>query len=234
MASLISCTIKNAPGFTLLSNVSVRKTGSSRSTDGGVVARTLEAIGGPPFVVVDFTAREQTAAILTEAHSVPCGIVIGTSGLDEQDRRLLTSLSRDHAIVVDANFSAGFLPMKRFVADLAVSTGEKWNLGVTDMHFVEKRDAPSATAIRLARTWTMSRGNDPGSMVTMCSLRMGDSVSEHIVLSAGPGERLEIRHQVLNRTAFLPGILSAITFVHSATPGMYSLEAVLSETGKGS
>ncbi|MEK8173936.1 dihydrodipicolinate reductase C-terminal domain-containing protein [Streptomyces sp. M19] len=61
----------------------------------------------------------------------------------------------------------------------------------------------------------------------VAAFRLGDAVSEHRLLAAGPGEHVEVVHRVADRTAFLPGILRAVRFAATAPPGHYHLEDVL-------
>ncbi len=223
MSRIIANSVEATHGMTLRCRLSRRASGPIPNE--AAIVDSLSSVPDPPFVVVDFTAREQTAAVLSDAADVPCGLVIGTSGLDERDRQMMAEVAQRRAIVAAPNFSIGLLAVSRFVTELAEQTTEGWSLGVLDVHYAGKRDRPSATAQFLAERWQQRRHG--GEAVDVCSYRMGNGVSEHTLLSAGPGERLEVTHQVLDRRAFLPAVLSAIRFVDQAAPGLYSLEDVL-------
>jgi 4-hydroxy-tetrahydrodipicolinate reductase len=58
-------------------------------------------------------------------------------------------------------------------------------------------------------------------------VRAGDIVGDHTVLFAGPGERLEIKHQAHSRTAFASGAVRAARWVVGREPGIYSMTDVL-------
>lgn len=224
MSRLIASSVEATPGMTLSCTFSVHVSGGRPGTSDAIVD-SLGSIPDPPFVVVDFTAREQTSVLLRDAEKVPCGLVIGTSGLNAADRQKMAEVAQERAIVAAENFSIGMLLVGRLVTQLAEQAAESWSLGVLDVHFAGKRDRPSATAMLLADRWRSQRQSDETAEI--CSYRMGDGVSEHKLLSAGPGERLEVTHQVLDRKAFLPGVLAAIRFVDQAVPGLYSLEDVM-------
>jgi 4-hydroxy-tetrahydrodipicolinate reductase len=223
MANLIAGSVREEQGLALTCRLSPRPAPAGAADP---VLHRLRDVPGPPPVIVDFTARELTCALLTEALSVPCGLVIGTSGLTGDDRRLLHAVGRLRAVVQAANFSAGLVSVSRFVAELAGRMGEGWAAGVVDVHFAGKRDRPSATAALLAERWTGQR--PPGdSSPDVAAFRIGDGVSEHRVLAAGPGEQIEVTHRVLDRRAFVPAVLRAVRFADRADPGVYSLEDVL-------
>jgi 4-hydroxy-tetrahydrodipicolinate reductase len=56
------------------------------------------------------------------------------------------------------------------------------------------------------------------------ALRGGSWIGDHAVVIAGPGEWLELRHVAEDRAAFAHGVLAAIRFVTTATPGLYTLD----------
>jgi 4-hydroxy-tetrahydrodipicolinate reductase len=224
MSTLIAGLVAETPGMTLRARLSAHGSQPSRGSAVEIV-ESLRCLEDPPSVVVDFTAREQTAAVLADAALVPCGLVIGTSGLTSRDRRLMAEVASRRAVVTAANFSLGVSLLGRFVSELARRPDDGWSAGVLDVHFAGKQDRPSATATFLAEKWR--QGRDGEVTAEVCSFRMGDGVSEHVLLSSRPGERLDVRHQVLDRKAFLPGVLAAIRFAERAAPGLYSLEDVL-------
>jgi 4-hydroxy-tetrahydrodipicolinate reductase len=61
----------------------------------------------------------------------------------------------------------------------------------------------------------------------MQSLRAGDSVGEHTVYLAGPGERLELSHRALSRDNFAAGAVRAAAWVIGRPPGLYGMRDVL-------
>jgi 4-hydroxy-tetrahydrodipicolinate reductase len=176
-------------------------------------------------VVVDFTHPLATRGLLIEALEVPCALVIGTSGLLERD--LLRRVAERRAVVHAANFSKGLWMISRMLGELARRAGAEWDAQVLDLHYAGKVDRPSATAHFLAERWREGSGaENPPEIAT---LRLGDGVSEHTVLAAGPGERIEIAHRVLERRAFIAAVMDSVRFVHQRPPGLYGLDDVYRE-----
>ena len=102
-------------------------------------------------------------------------------------------------------------------------------------------DAPSGTAEAavdiLTRAVEINRdsvvyGREKGTRlrgkeIGVHALRAGDIVGDHTVLFAGPGERLEIRHQAHSRQAFASGAVRAARWVVGRPPGIYGMKDVL-------
>ncbi|MFJ4186608.1 4-hydroxy-tetrahydrodipicolinate reductase [Kitasatospora sp. NPDC089509] len=190
------------------------------------VVHRLADLPEPHPVIVDFTAEEATADLLDQARTVPCALVIGTSGLGDRHRALLAEVGRSRPVVVAANYSLALLAVTRFVQDLAARSDDSWQAGVGDLHFAGKRDRPSSTARHLAAAWQDARG--PGAPAPdITSFRLGDALSEHRVVAAGTGEHVEVLHRMADRRAFLPGVLRAIRYAATAGPGVRSLADVV-------
>jgi 4-hydroxy-tetrahydrodipicolinate reductase len=73
------------------------------------------------------------------------------------------------------------------------------------------------------REGVMPRGKEIG----VHAVRGGDIVGDHTVLFAGPGERLEIKHQAHSRSAFASGAVRAAKWIAGKEPGIYSMADVL-------
>jgi len=113
---------------------------------------------------------------------------------------------------------------------------------ILEVHHNQKIDAPSGTALKLARVVSDALHRDitkdivPGRSGTrkrgereigIASLRAGDIVGDHTVLFAGAGERIELTHRAHSRDALAIGALSSTRFVSKAQPGIYSMKDVL-------
>lgn len=201
-------------------------------------------------VAVDFTTR--AAAMATIRHCVSRGIhvVVGTTGLDDTDLTEVSALvgraqadGRRVGVVVAPNFSIGAVLMMRFAAQAArfLPAAE-----VIELHHDRKTDAPSGTARRTAalidaarRTVSLAPPQDatsdalPGARgatvadVPVHSVRLPGLVAHQEVLFGGTGEVLTIRHDSLDRTSFMPGVLRAVRAV-AGRPGVtVGLESLL-------
>ena len=111
-------------------------------------------------VYIDFTAPDSTrqAAQAAAARRVPA--VIGTTGLGADDEASVAALAKVAPIVVAANFSLGVNLVLGLVQQAARVLGPDWDAEVVETHHRAKRDAPSGTALAIARAIAAGHGVD--------------------------------------------------------------------------
>jgi len=187
-------------------------------------------------VVVDFSQPDSvlTSARWCAAHRI--GLVIGTTGLTEEQRSDVEAAATSTGIIMASNFSLGAILGERFAA-MAAPYFER--VEIIELHHDRKVDAPSgtsmtaATRIREARaaagrmtpdeptqrlTLEGARGADAGDGVRIHSVRLPGLVAHQEILFGGPGEGLTIRHDSYDRQSFVQGVAIAVAHV-SSTPG---------------
>jgi 4-hydroxy-tetrahydrodipicolinate reductase len=190
-------------------------------------------------VVVDFTHPGVVMENLRWCVEHELDVVVGTSGfaaerLDEV--RGWLAGHPDVRVLVVPNFSVGAILMMRFAAEAArfFDSAE-----VIELHHAAKADAPSGTALRTASLIAAARAaaglgappdatasSLPGARgatvddVHVHSVRVAGLVAHQEVLFGGNGETLTIRHDSLNRTSFMPGVLLAVRGIDSLPPGL--------------
>jgi 4-hydroxy-tetrahydrodipicolinate reductase len=121
--------------------------------------------------------------------------------------------------------------------------GPGYDLEVVEMHHRTKKDAPSGTAMSLAKILAEVRqaqlakvirhgregitGERTAEEIGVHSLRGGDVVGDHTVVFATHGERLELTHKASSRETFANGALRAAQWVVNQKPGLYDMQDVL-------
>ncbi|HEY0840502.1 MAG TPA: 4-hydroxy-tetrahydrodipicolinate reductase, partial [Vulgatibacter sp.] len=204
---------------------------------------TLEAaLARGADVVVDFTSPEATVshARICTAKGTP--LVVGTTGLSPDDRGAIEEAAARIPIVLSPNMSVGMNLLFRVVAE-AGSALSDFDAEIVEIHHRHKKDAPSGSALRLARSIAEGRGDgSSGELVHgrhgqtgerqagpigMHALRGGDVAGDHTVFFLGPGERLELTHRASSRAAFAAGAVRAARWVAGKAPGLYSMQDVL-------
>jgi 4-hydroxy-tetrahydrodipicolinate reductase len=236
--------VLDAPDLELVA-VAARATGVGRplgdlvpgAPDGLRVAGSvadLAAAGAE--VVVDFSRPEATAAAAGGLLGEGVHLVSGTTGLPAEVLDELAALAgkADHGNAVWApNFALGAVLAMHFaaVAGRFYPAAE-----VIELHHQGKADAPSGTALRTARAIAAAREGDrpaPGAGdesvagarggevdgVRVHSVRLPGLVAHQEVIFGGQGEVLTLRHDSLDRTSFMPGVLLAVREV-PARPGL--------------
>lgn len=191
-------------------------------------------------VVVDFT---QPASVMDNiraclAQGVHC--VVGTTGFTERDFEEIRSLvdGGKANIFIAPNFSIGAVLMMHFAKQAARYLP---SVEITEQHHTGKLDAPSGTATKTARdiaeVWTR-HGRPPGGEahpdeqetitgargadvegIRVHGMRVLGRLAHQEVVFGGPGENLTIRHDTMDRTSFMPGVVRAVKAV-SSQPGL--------------
>lgn len=176
-------------------------------------------------VGVDFTTPDSVKGNLSFLIEHGIHAVVGTSGLSDQDITALTDApERRSNVVVAPNFAMGAVLMMKFAAASApyFDAAE-----IIERHRAGKLDKPSGTALRTAKLMDGSRPKPWTKPIEIHSVRLEGSVAHQEVLLGGPGETLTIRHDSLDRSSFMPGVLLAIKKVGSLEGVTVGLEHLL-------
>ena len=177
-------------------------------------------------VVVDFTTPEAAPANVRACLDAGTHAVVGTTGFDLDDLRAAAEDARRAGgtanVLVAPNFAIGAVLMMRFAAEAARHMPE---CEIIELHHDRKLDAPSGTAKRTADLVREAGGNvhEP-----IHSVRLPGLVAHQEVLLGGQAQTLSIRHDSLDRTSFMPGVLLAARRVGELEqPFTVGLEAIL-------
>jgi 4-hydroxy-tetrahydrodipicolinate reductase len=194
-------------------------------------------------VIIDFTAPAATAWTVSRAAEHGVGMVIGTTGLGEAEKRAVWQAAERIPIVLSANMSLGVNVLFGLIAQAAKALGNDYDVEIVELHHRQKRDAPSGTALAMASTLAEALGRDlatatrngragnVGARTTeeigIHAVRGGDIVGEHTAYFCGPGERLEVTHRASSRETFAHGALRAAEWLRDRDPGLYDMQDVL-------
>ncbi len=155
-------------------------------------------------VVVDFTRPDTALDNVRACLDAGVHAVVGTSGWDLEPIRARAASPSAPNVFFAPNFAIGAVLMMRFAAEASrhMARGE-----IVELHHEGKLDKPSGTA---ARTAELMEGDVP-----IHSVRLPGLVAHQEVLLGDVGQSLTIRHDSLDRTSFMPGVLLAVRRVSS-------------------
>lgn len=179
----------------------------------------------PADVVVDFTNAAASMGMAPAALGAGARLVIGSTGFSEEQLRRLEGLVGEHRLsaVLAPNFTIGAVLLMQ-LASMAAHYFEY--VEVVEEHHETKIDAPSGTALALARAihegrsdgfrrnvperepLAGTRGADYED-ISIHSVRMPGKMANHQVTFGGQGQTLTLRHDTINRECYLPGVLMA-------------------------
>ena len=189
-------------------------------------------------VLIEFTTPEATVAHLS--YGKPH--VIGTTGLSEDQVSKVEKAAHGVPIVLAPNMSVGVNLLRDIVRELSAKLGEGYDIEVVEVHHRHKKDAPSGTALFLARAAAEGRGKDLDEVavygregysprqegeIGIHALRGGAVVGEHRLVFYSGGEEIEVTHRALSRRTFAEGALRAARFAADTRPGLYSMADTL-------
>jgi 4-hydroxy-tetrahydrodipicolinate reductase len=175
--------------------------------------------------LIDFTSPEATIANLAICEKNKKPVVIGTTGLSDEQKARIREVSRSIPVVFSPNMSIGVNVLFKIVEDAAKLLGPEYAINILEAHHVNKKDAPSGTAKELAR---LIEAKKSGMQVPIESVREDEIVGEHTITFESPVDTLEITHSAKTRDIFAEGALEAARFAVKAKPGLYSMKDVLS------
>ena len=194
-------------------------------------------------VYIDFSSPDATRAAAIAATPRRRAAVIGTTGLRAADDEAIAALVQVAPVVVAANFSLGVNLVLGLARQAARVLGPDWDAEVVETHHRAKRDAPSGTALAIARAIASGHGVEydrvkrhtrdgdvgprPRGEIGVQSVRGGDVIGEHVAYFFGANERIEIAHRATSRSIFAAGALRAAAWAVGKPPGRYDMLDVL-------
>ena len=184
-------------------------------------------------VVVDFTIAEASKNNLPLLAEEGIDVVVGTSGLSDQDVSIIEKKFNESRCLIVPNFAIGAVLMMHFASIAApwFNTAE-----IIEYHHNQKKDSPSGTAIATAERMSSASNQwdeDPtinesiagarGAKlkgIPIHAVRMKGMVAHQEVIMGSIGQTLTIRHDSPDRESFMPGVLLAVQGVASLPNGL--------------
>lgn len=186
-------------------------------------------------LIIDFSRPAASLELARHCANSAKPVLVATTGHSAAEMSVITEQARRCPILLASNTSLGVAVLQRLAAEAARSLGDRYEAEIVEIHHRYKRDAPSGTALTLAKAIAQRRGE---TLVTdrtdnprprgdreigISSVRAGDVVGEHTIYFVGGGERLEITHRVSDRKVFAWGALELGTQLVGKAPGLYQV-----------
>ena len=195
-------------------------------------------------VMVDFTHPKSVYENTRAAIAYGVSPIIGTTGLTPSQINDLTVFSQKAFIggAIIPNFSVGMILLQQ-AASVAAQFYD--NVELIEMHHNQKADSPSGTCIKTAemieeypKKFNSSNINESQSLkgvrggvrdsgINIHSIRIPGLLAHQIVMMGSPGETYTIRHDTIDRKAYMPGVIAAIKKVGNFDSLVYGLEKII-------
>ncbi len=197
-----------------------------------------------PDVMVDFTRPDVVEDNLRTALAAGVDCVVGTTGISTETlSEIAQTAPSGTCLFVAPNFAIGAVLMMQFAAQAARYLP---HVEIIELHHDRKLDAPSGTAIRTAGLIAAAREETPVSPgretevadgargaildgISVHSVRLPGLVAHQEVLFGGQGQTLSIRHDSIDRTSFMPGVVLAARRVGALSGLVIGLESLLED-----
>ena len=195
-------------------------------------------------VLVDFTHPDSVYENTRSAIAYGISPVVGTTGLTPSQINDLAIFAQKANIgcAIIPNFSVGMVLLQQ-----AASVAAKFydNIELIEMHHNQKADSPSGTCIKTAemieeypKKFNQSlvkeseslkgvRGGVRDSGLNIHSIRLPGLLAHQVVIMGSPGETYTIKHDTIDRKAYMPGVLQAIRKIGKFDSLIYGLEKLI-------
>jgi 4-hydroxy-tetrahydrodipicolinate reductase len=175
--------------------------------------------------IIEFTTPLATCEHVKIAKEFRRPIVIGTTGLSQEETDIIKDASRRIPIVLSPNMSVGVNVFFSLIEKAATILGKGYSVKIKEAHHVRKKDKPSGTAKFMENLVKKKLGQEHS--IPIQSVREGEIVGDHDIFFESPVDVLRISHSAKTRDIFALGALRAARFVIGKTEGLYSMADVL-------
>lgn len=173
-------------------------------------------------VAIEFTRPDAAVDNIITCLEAHCPVVVGTTGWYDELASVREAVTvRNGALFWSPNFSLGANVIALLAARARVALPlAQFPAAIMETHHAAKRDAPSGTALEVAR------GLEPGALIA--SLRVGHVPGTHEVVFDGMYEQVRLEHVVRDRRVFAEGALTAAGWLIGRT-GVFNMRDMLAE-----
>jgi 4-hydroxy-tetrahydrodipicolinate reductase len=187
-------------------------------------------------VAIDFSVPTAAVANISNAFNANVPVVSGTTGwLEYFDEMVALCNEKQSGFISSSNFSLGvniFFELNEYLAKI-MSQFDSYKVTMEEIHHTQKLDAPSGTAISLAKgvienskyaNWTLDEAKN--NEIHIEAKRIGDVPGTHTVTYDSIVDSIELKHTAHNREGFALGAVIAAEWL-AGKKGIYSMKDVL-------
>lgn len=210
----------------------------------GVAAvASLDAVVQDFDLLIDFTMPATTLANAAFCAAHGKALVVGTTGLNDEQKAGLAEAAKKIPLVFAPNMSVGVNLCFKLLELAAAALGDDYDVEIVEAHHRHKVDAPSGTALGMGEAVARALGRNLKEVavygregqtgarkpetIGFATLRVGDVVGDHTVVFGTEGERVEITHKASSRMTFAKGAVRAAVWLQDKPVGLYSMQDVL-------
>ncbi len=171
-----------------------------------------------PEILIDFSLPQAFDKTMNYVKEFNAPLVIGTTGLSDEQLQQLHDIAEKGPVVQAYNFSIGIQMLLKATELLNSHIGD-WDVEITETHHRFKKDKPSGTAKMLQAVFDKE--------IPTTSLRLGNVSGDHSVHFGSLGETITLNHRALSRRTFAEGVYKSALYLRKRKHGFYSFKQVL-------
>lgn len=194
-------------------------------------------------LIIDFSHPSSLLSLLEYGTENNIPIVMGTTGLSDEDMKNIKHASKKTPIFYSANMSLGINLLVSMVKNISPVLEDTFDIEIVEKHHNKKIDSPSGTAYMIANAINSGLNNSKEYVfdrheksqardkneIGIHAIRGGTIVGEHIVIYAGTDEVIEIKHSASSKKIFAQGAIKAARFVCSKENGLYNMKDLIAK-----
>ena len=205
---------------------------------GGEVYSSLSEVDERADCIVDFSHHTAVIALLDYAVSRGIPTVVATTGHTEEELEAIKRASESIPVFHSGNMSLGIALLCETAKTVAAAMPEA-EIEIVETHHNRKLDAPSGTALMLAKavcearpecypsTGRSGHGKREKSEIGIHSVRMGNIVGIHEVIIGTQSQTVTLKHEAHDRALFAEGALAAAEFIIGLPAGLYDMNSLV-------
>ncbi|HZW78101.1 MAG TPA: 4-hydroxy-tetrahydrodipicolinate reductase [Flavobacteriaceae bacterium] len=187
-------------------------------------------------VAIEFSTPGAAVKHIKKALEANIPVVSGTTGwLEHYDEIINLCNKLNGTFLYASNFSVGvniFFAINAYAAKL-MQKFDEYEVSIKEIHHTQKIDAPSGTAISLAKDilkhsdksgWILDEKNP--DKLTISAIREEDVKGTHIITYQSEIDSIQLQHEAFSRTGFAKGAILAAEWIRDKQ-GVFSMKDVL-------
>ena len=209
-----------------------------------VYASATEVIDTDADVIIDFSHHAAIGEICEMAKSLSLPMVIATTGHTDTELAEIHNAAKSVPVFFAANMSVGVALLCELAKRAAVAFPDA-DIEIVERHHTRKLDAPSGTALTLAReicevrpeayisTGRSGRSPRDKNEIGIQSVRIGNVVGDHEIQISTGVETITLKHEAHSRALFAEGAIAAAEFIIGMPAGIYGMKDMLLSEKEG-
>ena len=190
--------------------------------------------------LIDFSHHSAVPGLLAFARAAKLPVVVATTGHTADELALIRDAAAEIPVFFSANMSVGIALLVK-LAKITAAAMPGAEIEIVEKHHDRKLDAPSGTAVMLAKELMTVRpdsrivegrsghGKREPSDIGIHSIRLGNIVGEHEVIFGTANQTVTLKHEAHDRALFADGAAAAAEFLMGKPAGLYDMHSLLAD-----